>query len=328
MWQTIGHSWAIEQLTASIARGNVARASLFTGPEGIGKTTLALEYAAALNCVGEFPPCGQCPHCRRVLAGTHPDVFSIEPDNGTIKIGQIRQIQRELSLTPYEAKWRVAIVSDVHTASEEAANALLKTLEEPPAQAVLILTAREAGLLLPTVVSRCRVTTLQAVPADVIAKALEARGVPAATAGEIARLAGGHVGWALAAITSPDLLQQRKAQVSELLELLELDDAALVARATELAKRADLPEVLRGWQLVWRDIMLMAAGCRELIANPGAIDALERQASNKGLDLARQAVADTQKAALYLEQNVNTQLVVETLLLGWTKSSGAASLRG
>ncbi len=199
MWRTIGHQWAVEQLASAVGSGRISRANLFTGPERVGKLHLALEFAAALNCISDIPPCGACAHCTRIHAGVHPDVTIIRPDGGHVKIGQIRQMEYELALRPYEARWRVAIITEMQTATEEAENALLKTLEEPPAQAVLILTAVDAGLLEPTIVSRCRMLALQPVPADIIAEALKDRGIEPALADETARLSGGLPGWALEA---------------------------------------------------------------------------------------------------------------------------------
>ncbi len=317
MWRTIGHTWAVEQLAAGLVSGNISRANLFTGPEGVGKAHLAMEYAAALNCLSDTPPCGSCTHCRRIGALSHPDVTFVQPDNGHIKIAQIRQMQYEISLKPYEARWRVAIITDMHTATEEAENALLKTLEEPPAQAVLILTALDAGLLEPTVVSRCRVMALQPVPNDVIAKALVERGIEPLSASAIARLSGGRVGWALQAAGDPELVERRQSVVTEFLDLLDAGYADRIATAQTLGRQEDLVEIMGTWQSVWRDVMLISAGCDDLVVNHRQRQRLERHAQATGLEQALRANTDIQNAIAQLEQNVNPRLVVESMLLGW-----------
>lgn len=317
MWRTIGHRWAVEQLAAGLVSHNISRANLFTGPEAVGKAHLATEYAAALNCLSDTPPCGSCTHCRRISALSHPDVTFIKPDNGHIKIGQIRQMQYEISLKPYEARWRVAIITDMHTATEEAENALLKTLEEPPAQAVLILTALDAGLLEPTVVSRCRVMALQPVPADVIAQALVERGIEPLSAAEIARLSGGRVGWALQAAGNLELVERHQNVVADFLDLLEAGYADRIATAEALGRQEDLVEIIGTWQSVWRDVMLISAGCNDLVVNHRQRVRLEQYAQATGLEQALRAATDIQNAITQLEQNVNPRLVVESMLLGW-----------
>lgn len=153
---------------------------LFTGIEGIGKTTVARMFAMACNCVGKAVPvapdagnvsktlsvslslplplgaCGRCRSCRKILAGSHPDVIRVEPSGQFIRIAQIRELLSTLAMKPYEAKLRVVIISDAHTMNPEAGNALLKILEEPPDRTILIITACGTAELLPTVVSRCQ----------------------------------------------------------------------------------------------------------------------------------------------------------------------------
>jgi len=157
-WQIIGHDWAVTFLQQSLATGRVAHAYLFTGPPQIGKRTLARGLAQALNCTGTQPPCGQCQSCQKVSKGTHPDVRIIEGEGagGSIKIDQVRAVKREAMLSSYEGRFRVYILRHVDMASLEAANSLLKILEEPPEHVVLVLTAVQPESLPATVVSRCQ----------------------------------------------------------------------------------------------------------------------------------------------------------------------------
>ena len=179
-WSLIDHDWAVTQLRQSLVHDRVAHAYLFCGPPQVGKTHLARLWAQALLCPRPEPPCGQCPSCRKIDHGTHPDVQLLAGQGAgqSIKIHQVRALQREAVLLPYEGPRRVFILRRFDLATVEAANSLLKTLEEPPAHVVLILTAVDASALPPTVVSRCQRLDLRPVPPGVIQSALEQEGAP------------------------------------------------------------------------------------------------------------------------------------------------------
>jgi DNA polymerase-3 subunit delta' len=318
MWQTVGHEWAVALLARALATGHTAQAYLLTGAPNVGKTHLALELAAAVNCTGDAPPCGQCWSCQHIARGTHPDVTTVEPDGARIKIDQIRSLQRDLSLSPYRARRRACIITDFHLATTEAANALLKTLEEPPAHALLLLTAVDAGLLLPTIVSRCQALALRAVPGAQIAHALATRwGVPEEHAALLARLSAGRVGWAIRAAQDPAILADREQHLEMLLALLHQGRAAKIAAAEDLGKRDDLPDIIRLWQAWWRDVLLVRSGCEELVANVDYLDALRQWAARGSPHSAAVALRDAETALTRLEQNVNPRLAVEVMLLGW-----------
>jgi DNA polymerase-3 subunit delta' len=154
----IGHDRPVQVLKRALAGGTVAHAYLFSGDEGIGKRMTARALAAAVNCLERGPEggCGTCPSCRKVAAGSHPDVHLLAPDGAEIKIDQIREVQSDLSLCPFEGAKKVLIVDGAETMNDASSNALLKTLEEPPGETVIILvTSRPQGLL-PTIRSRCQ----------------------------------------------------------------------------------------------------------------------------------------------------------------------------
>ncbi|MGH2535968.1 MAG: ATP-binding protein, partial [Candidatus Promineifilaceae bacterium] len=178
--QLIGHQWAAEEFSAAIRAGRLGHAYLLSGPAQIGKTTLARLIAQAINCENEGParrPCGACRACRLIATDRHPDVRLVAPAVGgrgrlELKIETIRELQSALSLTAAEARHKVAILRQFDAANPAAANAFLKTLEEPPPAVVLLLTAEDAQALLPTIVSRCRAVALRPAPADEIEAAL------------------------------------------------------------------------------------------------------------------------------------------------------------
>ena len=220
-WGLIGHEWAVQLLREHVASGQVRPAYLFTGPRGVGRRTLALRLAQAINC--EQPsapgePCRACRACTHLEAMQHPDLHIVqaEREGGFLKVDQIRELQRGLSLHPYEAKKRIALLLRFEEARrDEAANILLKTLEEPPALVTLLLTAESPERLLPTIVSRCEVLRLRPAPLPAVAGALESQwGLEPERARLLAHISAGRPGYALRLSQDAALLEQRSTQLA------------------------------------------------------------------------------------------------------------------
>jgi DNA polymerase-3 subunit delta' len=335
-WGIIGHEWAIEYLRRSIAGGRTAHAYLITGPASIGKRLLALRLAQALNCEsGGTDPCLACRTCRRIERGNHPDVriasmetqaAGLKPDEAArqkeLKIDTVRAWQSDINLRPYEAQRRVFILHDAERLNEAASNAMLKTLEEPPPYATLVLAASTAGGLLPTIVSRCRPINLRPVPrAQVSAALCDLRGLQLADADLLAAWSGGRVGWALRMVDAPDELAARQAQLDELLALAGQPRAAAFRWAEERAKAYRSGEqeavfaILEVWQSWWRDVLLTAAGCPERMTHIDRWSEIERTALRCSLAEARDCISRIDGAARQLRDNVNPQLALENVLL-------------
>lgn len=323
----IGHGWAVDILQAALAHERVGHAYLFTGPEHIGKTTLARTFAQALNCLEQDPlrrPCGQCRPCRLIAVDRHPDVRLLEPEvtargKRSLKIDEVRELQRDLSFAPYEARHKIAILAHFDAASQGASNAFLKTLEEPPPGVVLLLTATEADALLPTITSRCRVMTLRPLTAPALQSALEEGWqVPAPDAARLAHLADGRPGWALRALRDPSLLQERQEQLSVLSQALPKDRARRFDLADRLAKNSEaLPDLLRTWLTWWRDLTLIAWGNpeQEILVNADRLPELQALAEAWKPQDVSASLARTGEAIWQLEHNANARLVMENLLL-------------
>ena len=203
MWDTAGHDRAVRFLERSAAAGRLAHAYLVAGRPGVGRMTLAMDMARLVNCTGDRRPCSECGQCDRVRRGLHADVQVVglrsdtEDGRSRVNIGidQVRECQRDISLKPFEGEWRVVIFDGAESMSAEAANALLKTLEEPPDRVLIVLVSRETARILPTIVSRCQTIELRPAPAGAIASLLEERhGVDAERAGELAAMSGGRPG--------------------------------------------------------------------------------------------------------------------------------------
>lgn len=333
-WQNIvGHEWTVQMLNSAIVHNRVGHAYLLTGPGQIGKMTLARTFAQALNCTAdpEKRPCGECRACRLVATDRHPDVRVIRPevsDRGlaAIKIEQIRQLQQDLSLSTYEARYKIALLKRIDTANLNAANAFLKTLEEPPGHVILLLTANDPDRVLPTIVSRCRVLGLRALPVGLIEESLMTRWKARPdNAHLLAHLSAGRLGWAVRAHEDAALLQTRETQLATLQQALSASLVARFAMAETLAKRAEtLPQMLETWVGWWRDLSLLAYGRRspDTISNIDEAERLYALASQWSRGRIRASLQQTAIALRQIAQNANTRLVLENVFLTYPQAVG------
>ena len=190
----VGNDATVTQMRNAYARGQGTHAYLITGPAQIGKRTLAVAFAAQVVCNGPAPeaPCGACPSCHASGRNGHPDIHIVErrDEKRTILTEQAQEVIHQSSLHPYLATRKVFIVREASILENEAANRLLKTIEEPPPDTVIILTTNEADQVLPTIRSRCREVGLRTVPLATVAKGLIDRGVDGDQADLLARQIG------------------------------------------------------------------------------------------------------------------------------------------
>jgi DNA polymerase-3 subunit delta' len=315
-WGLIGHQQMISLLASRLASGRLSHAYLFTGPPGIGKTALALRLAQAMNCTGPNSPCGECRTCGLIGREAHPDLFMVRPEGRSIKIEAIRELQHMLTLRPFEARYRIAIITDMQMATAQAADALLKTLEEPPHTSRLLLTVDDARHVLPTVASRCQVVPLRPVPAREIAAALIAQeGLSPDEAGKVARMSGGRPGWALDFARGKDAFDQHAAIVDGILAVLRGDRAARFAYSELLARDDNRSLVLDIWQSLWRDVLLLAEGSRVPPVNADHVPALEDLAYRIHAEDARRALRAVGRTIDAIGKNANVRLALDVMLL-------------
>ncbi len=328
--QIIGHEWAVQLLSGAVVHQRIGHAYLITGPAQIGKTTLARTFAQALNCEAQDVaerPCGDCRACKLIAADRHPDVRLLEPEvssRGSLshKIETIRELQRGLNLAAYEGRYKVAILKRFDAANQNAANAFLKTLEEPPNNVILLLTATDADTLLDTITSRCRTVGLRPLAADLIEQSLTTRwAVPDERAYLLAHLADGRLGWAVQAAQDLSMLVTRNENIDQLQTVLGGKRSQRFAQAEKLANKPDaIPALLQTWLTWWRDLLLLSQkgggnGRFSQLSNIDHETTLHQQARRWDKEAILGSLQETRRALWQLERNANTRLVLENLFL-------------
>ncbi|HSG45859.1 MAG TPA: DNA polymerase III subunit delta' [Anaerolineales bacterium] len=324
-WDLIGHEWAVDMLKKHVVNGRTRHAYLFCGPPGLGRRTLALRFAQALNCTNLSDtgiPCGQCRDCKGIESMQHADlsIVQAESEGGILKVDQIREMRKTMVLKPYMSKYRVAIFLRFQEANDNAANALLKTLEEAPSYAVLILTADNPEQLLPTIVSRCEVLRLRTSSIEEVKNDLESNGMDSDKAKLIAHISGGRPGYARRLIEDEVLLDTREERLNDLLMLLSASRVEKFKYANQLAKDKDSMRLaITFWISYWRDIMLRSAQSGTSLVNVDRNVEIEDLAGQVDLSIARKVVSRLEDALEQMDKNVNPRLLAEVMLLDLPK---------
>ena len=260
-------------------------------------------------------PCGQCSPCLRIAAGTHPDIALIQPEGGVIKIAQIRNLCRILSMKPFEGEMRVAILVDAHLMNHSAGNALLKILEEPPEQTLLILTAGQASDLLPTIVSRCQHIRFNPVARAALSGALiQHHGFSAEEASTVAALSCGSFSRSLAMKHSA-WMSRRDWLITELDRLGSSPLHVVLALSEKLSKNrdalSDVFEVMVSW---FRDL-LIATGNPAKIMNLDRLDLVQKASRRYPASALIHSLNDVKTAQSHVEARTNVRLSMDHLLL-------------
>ena len=309
----IGHQQIIEQLQRTVASERIAGAYLFVGPTGIGKETVARHFAQLIFCQQEAQPpivCGTCLACRKVDSGNHPDLQFIRPEGSLLKIGQIRELQKQIIYEPLEASRKVYILTDAERMNPEAENCLLKTLEEPPASSVLILLTSNLQALLATTRSRCQILQFHPMPTQALAEILVNKfSATPEQATILAIAADGAIGKALTQ------LEKGNVHTESVPEVLKETNLLAAFRLAENFK--DNPETLSELVTWYRDLLFLQQGApSELITHIHSLDELRAivpRYSRLRIQQAIQTIFDTK--SLLDNTNTNATLALEVMCL-------------
>ncbi|MFI8713707.1 DNA polymerase III subunit delta' [Brevibacillus brevis] len=310
---------AQELLSHSLRNERLAHAYLLAGPKGSGKKQMALHLAKSLFCSErEADACGACVTCRRIEGGNHPDVLFITPDGASIKIDQIRSLQKEMAMRAVESSRKVYIIEHVDKMTTQAANSLLKFLEEPPAGVLALLLTEHSHAILPTILSRCQIVQFSPLSAESIAGKLRAEGVLAGMA-QVASHITTNVEEAMTLSQSESFAQLRNLVIQLVQECKQRNSSALLTIHDMLQKsdksKEELPLFLDLLILWLRDILYLQVGRHAHLINSDQQDVLQGQALVwtkaellRGIDL----VMETKNR---IERNANAQLALERLVL-------------
>ena len=315
--EIVGHERPRAILKRAIANETLAHAYLFSGGEGIGKRMTALAVAAAVNCErpDEDGGCGVCGACRKIAVFSHPELHIVQADRTEIKIDQIRQVQADLSLRPFEGAKKVLIVDGAETMNAASANAFLKTLEEPPGDSLIILITSMPQSLPLTIRSRCQEIKFPMLPRQTLAQALaRMRDVPAGDAWFLATLARGSLGRALAMDVASEK-RKREEFATFWMQLQNMDHDEVLAQAEAYAKDRDRFEDFYEFGREWlRDVLVYhATGDEKLLIHGDEPERLRTWSERFPVQRLLTDIHLLKQSRQLLDRRVSAQLVAEHL---------------
>ena len=329
-WPIIGHSNIVSYLQNSLTSNSLAHAYLFVGPDHVGKTTVAKLLVNSLVC-DNFAlqknnlPCGQCRGCRQVATGIHPDVYWVrrelnektEKFKKNIGIEQIRSLQSKLGLRSFLNSYKVAIVADAQTLSLEAANSLLKGLEEPAPRTVMILLSNSVARLPKTIVSRCQVIKFRPVADKKIVDHLVNLKIERKKSRTLAALAFGLPGVALSYVDDKSNYFELQDSIKTFLGLIDQDIATKFKMINEVLNNdpEETKEILLLWRKILRDALLIKANVSNLVSNISLATEIKRLATKLSINEIRLMITEIDQTKKYLDSNVGVRLTLENLVL-------------
>lgn len=316
----IGREQVVEHLKNTIRLHKVSHAYIFHGEDGIGKNFIADIFAAALQCEDfETEPCGACKSCLQAAGGNHPDIIRVLHEKATIGVDDIRtQLNNDIQVKPYSSRYKIYIIDEAEKMTEAAQNALLKTIEEPPEYAVILLLSNNLEAFLPTILSRCVTLNMKTVPKERIRQFLmEHCGIPDYQAELSAAFAGGNLGKAMKYASSEEFVRRR----DEVLHLVKHIDEMQMNEVMEYLKHLAEEKPMIGdyldLMLLWyRDVLMFKAtkDTSQVIYKEELLT-IQKQAAAKSFETLNDIIEAFSTVRSRLKYNVNFETSVELLLL-------------
>src|SRR3989338_1747124 len=330
-WPIVGHQNIISYLEHCLLSGQLAHAYLFVGPSQIGKTKVADFFSQALICQNfsekKKPlPCGLCPYCRQAQNHLHPDIFRVERElnddsekfKKNISIEQVRELQNKLNLRSFLDSFKIAIINQAQALSQEAANSLLKTLEEPAPKTILIILATHQHLLLQTIVSRCQVLKFLPVKNSDLVDYLIGQRIDRKKAKNLAALAFGRPGVAIDYLSDQSAYEELTSEIKQFISILQSDVISRFKIINELVVARDidgLKKILFIWSKVIRDLLLIKNSLPNLISHAFIGGELTRVAEIFSPKTLMEIIKQLNLTRRYLDANLNPRLTFENLVL-------------
>ena len=315
-----GQEKAIHILQCAIQNSHIAHAYLFAGPEGVGKKQTALALAQYLNCaapdLNTFTSCGNCPSCIQSVSGSQPDILMLEPDGASIKIEQIRTLLSKVSLRSYENAYKVIGINDAHLMTEQAANCLLKTLEEPTDNTVFILITAQVQNLPVTILSRCQQISFHLLSPSVIQDILQKlHPERQSQIGLVTALAKGSVSTAENLLANEEIAGARQEFYDLLMKLHQMRPAQIIGWCEQWDKNKKMVKALLELGQLWYHdaLMVNTSGQMTLLVNQDYLAPLKSQKIAPQQLL--QILQYFQTGMAQLENNASPRLIMEIVLL-------------
>ncbi len=308
-----------EILAGSLRNNRLAHAYLFVGPRGCGKKRLAIHLAQSLFCEKQnHDACGECLNCKRIETGNHPDVITISPEGATVKIDQIRALQKEMAMRSLESDHKVYILEHVDKMTTQAANSLLKFLEEPPAGVIALLLTENSHMILPTILSRCQTIAFSPLSPEYLAEQLIKEGISPGLAQSASQITV-YLDEARELSQSDWFAQLRSIVIQLVKEIKQRSPLALFTIQEFFLKndrvKEELPLFLDLFILWLRDLLYIQVGRHARIINSDQKDVLEGQAYAWTQAELMQGIALAMETRNRIERNANAQLALERLVL-------------
>jgi DNA polymerase III subunit delta' len=321
----LGHERPIEFLKRAIRQDKVSHSYLFLGNDGIGKKWVALQFAKALNCLEgvseDGNACDQCLSCKKIDHRLHPDVLLLEPEGQTLKVDQVRQMQRDLAYRPYEGRRRVCILTAADRMAPNMSNTLLKTLEEPPLHTVIILLANNPRFLLPTILSRCQMIHFHPLPAPLVSNWLtEQKGFNGEEAHLLASLSEGSPGKALEIREEIDRIPRQELLMSFIgLKSLPFEKKESWAESLS-SNRENLILLLEVAKTLLRDLVMMKTlKNKSKLIHSDLLREMESLATGWHLPSLLNRMEVLHQTTLAIRSNANMPLALEAMMLSWAE---------